>query len=176
MTIIHYIIAICTTHSVKNSIITGMAYGYFGITIAVIIVVAIFLLLASDGDIDFDLSGDAGEGSKSKSNNISHKPAPKDTPVSKVAKESSRVKDIKASMPTKKPTIDPMVGDMILGGVDVALDGLDTAMYTAAAIDEVKEDRNKINRMLKELDELYEKGAISYEKYKRMRNDLLGIE
>ncbi|MBO7219199.1 MAG: SHOCT domain-containing protein [Clostridia bacterium] len=172
MTVIHYIIAICTTHSVKNSVVTGMAYGYFGITIAVIIVVAIFLLLASDGDIDFD--GDGGSGgssSKSKGGKISKAESSVNNKSPKLL-ESSKPSARKGSVASKVSASNAsyngeVVGDMLYAATDI----LDAAAYTVANTDIVVEDI----KTMEELDSLYEEGEITYEEYKRLRKNIFGM-
>ena len=172
MTVIHYIIAICTTHSVKNSVITGMAYGYFGITIAVIIVVAIFLLLASEGDIDFD--GDGGSGgssSKSKGGKISKAESSVNNKSPKLL-ESSKPSARKGSVASKVSASNAsyngeVVGDMLYAATDI----LDAAAYTVANTDIVVEDI----KTMEELDSLYEEGEITYEEYKRLRKNIFGM-
>lgn len=67
--IIHYIVALIVVTSDKKTIIDGMAYGYFGITLAILVVAGIFLLIASDGDVDLDIDigGNGGKSSRSSS-------------------------------------------------------------------------------------------------------------
>ena len=175
MTIIHYIIAICTTHSVKNSIITGMAYGYFGITIAVIIVVGIFLLLASEGDIDFDAGGGDSGSSSSKSKSVSkskstsgakleNKKAPKILESDKVsARKASMTSVSNAKMDAKAE----LAGDLLYAASDI----LDATALTVANTDIVVEDI----KTMEELDNLYEEGEITYEEYKRLRKNIFGM-
>jgi hypothetical protein len=171
MTIIHYIIAICTTHSVKNSIITGMAYGYFGITIAVIIVVAIFLLLASEGDIDFE--GDGGSGgssSKSKGGKISKAESSVNNKSPKIL-ESSKPSARKASLKKGASGNTSVSADVVDSVLYAATDALDLAACTVANTDIIVEDI----KTMEELDSLYEEGEITYEEYKRLRKNLFGM-
>lgn len=75
ITIIHYLIALIVVTSDKKTIIDGMSYGYFGVTLAILVVAGIFLLMASDGDlgdIDIDFGGGSG-GSSKKSGRVSSK-------------------------------------------------------------------------------------------------------
>ena len=169
MTVIHYIIAICTTHSVKNSVITGMSYGYFGITIAVIVVVAIFLLLASEGDIDFD--GGSGGSSKSKSGHVEKVNSGTNTKSPKIL-ESTKPSARKGSIAAK------VAGDKVSHNADIAGDllyaagdMLDIAAYTVANTDIVVEDI----KTMEELDALYEEEEITYEEYKRLRKNIFGM-
>ena len=67
ITIIHYIIALIVVTSDKKTIIDGMSYGYFGITLAILVVAGIFLLMASDGDLDIDIGGGSSSGSSKSS-------------------------------------------------------------------------------------------------------------
>ena len=65
--VIHYIVALIVVNSKEYSVVDGMAYGYFGITLAILIVAGIFLLAAADGDLDIDIDFGGGSSSNSSS-------------------------------------------------------------------------------------------------------------
>lgn len=98
ISIIHYIIALIVVTSDKKTIIDGMSYGYFGVTLAILVVAGIFLLIASDGDLDIDI--DVGSGA-SKSSGKSSTVAPKVSRkvLEAVTSDSARVaQDITADL------------------------------------------------------------------------------
>lgn len=172
MTIIHYIIAICTTHSVKNSIITGMAYGYFGITIAVIVVVGIFLLLAaSEGDLDLDIGGSGGEGKSSKvaasKKGVKVEPKDKSPKILDGTKSSARKAAMAASVVAENDSNADIAEDILYAASDI----LDLAALTVENTEVVVEDI----KTMEELDKLYEEGKITYEEYKRLRKNIFGM-
>ena len=72
ITIIHYIIALIVVPSKEITIIDGMSYGYFGLTLVILVVAGIFLLIASDGDVDVDLPS-IGDGKREKKSSVSKK-------------------------------------------------------------------------------------------------------
>jgi hypothetical protein len=163
MTLIHYVIAICVVHSDKNSVITGMSYGYFFITIAVVIVVAIFLLLASEGDVDLDINGggsskSSGKGSKvsSRARNTSSKRVLSDAP-------SGRAKKLDAGRVSRTTN-----NNMVLDVIDASLYALDDIADALALQGMYMEDIDT----LKKLDDMYKKGTITKEQYFILRDEL----